>query len=157
MPGCSHLSWNLNMSKFLYVSLFSPLALIVNSLAPSWDHHFAWFFRCRSDGNGCRIGQSGGRGQSCGTDGNWRCQPSLGLNQPTRYCLVVLRRIIWGVTISYASIICFRSEITGRLITLGKINERFWTLNIRSYTGIVYLAVCIGAIVKIIKVSHIGF
>jgi len=33
--------------------------------------------RCRSDGNGCRIGQSGGRGQTCGTDGNWRCQPHI--------------------------------------------------------------------------------
>mmetsp|Transcript_144531 Transcript_144531/g.204467 ORF Transcript_144531/g.204467 Transcript_144531/m.204467 type:complete len:286 (-) Transcript_144531:412-1269(-) len=30
--------------------------------------------RCNSDGNGCYIGQSGGKGQPCGTDGNWRCQ-----------------------------------------------------------------------------------
>lgn len=34
---------------------------------------------CNSDGNGCRVGQSGGQGQPCGTDGNWRCQPKLGL------------------------------------------------------------------------------
>lgn len=33
--------------------------------------------RCNSDGNGCRIGQSGGRGQPCGTDGNWKCQPHI--------------------------------------------------------------------------------
>lgn len=38
--------------------------------------------RCNSDGNGCRIGQSGGRGQPCGTDGNWKCQPFLGGNSP---------------------------------------------------------------------------
>eukprot|EP00913_Durusdinium_trenchii_P029634 g27776.t1 len=34
--------------------------------------------RCNSDGNGCRIGQSGGKGQPCGTDGNWRCQANFG-------------------------------------------------------------------------------
>ncbi|CAK8993256.1 unnamed protein product [Durusdinium trenchii] len=33
--------------------------------------------RCNSDGNGCRIGQSGGKGQPCGTDGNWRCQAHI--------------------------------------------------------------------------------
>mmetsp|Transcript_16032 Transcript_16032/g.30221 ORF Transcript_16032/g.30221 Transcript_16032/m.30221 type:complete len:279 (-) Transcript_16032:59-895(-) len=33
--------------------------------------------RCNADGNGCRIGQSGGRGQPCGTDGNWRCQAHI--------------------------------------------------------------------------------
>lgn len=55
---------------------------------PGQSHHFPAYpglsgFRlwpkmeCQGDGNGCLIGQSGGKGQPCGAGGDWKCAPHI--------------------------------------------------------------------------------
>ena len=78
----------LNCFCLIYIFMFVLLHLITNIIYILYKVHidekgsFIASTRCNSNGNGCRIGQSGGRGQPCGTDGNWKCQPFLGGNSP---------------------------------------------------------------------------